>query len=150
MFYLILVVNDSYNDRSVDNSHAVRELLIKLHNYYLKDNKYDEGDLLFYRINYKLMDTLGLTKVAAEEFHKIYHYNNPRRVSEGYCNKCKKIVTIIPIIYGVSDNELANLSRAENNGKLIIGKTNDIKDGSKVAMFGCKSCKSSLQTLGAM
>jgi hypothetical protein len=150
MFNLILVVNDSYNDRSGDNSHAVRELLIKLHDYYLKDNKYDEGDLLFCRINYKLMDTLGITKVAAEEFHKIYHDKNPRRVSEGYCNKCKKIVTIIPIIYGVSNNELPNLLIAENNGKLIIGNTNDIKDGSTVAIFGCGSCKSSLQKFGTM
>src|ERR671918_2900077 len=145
MFNLILVVNNSYNDRSGDNLHAVRELLIKLHDYYLKDNKYDEGDLLFCRINYKLMDPLGITKVAAEEFHKIYHDNNPRRVSEGYCNKCKKIVTIIPIIYGVSDKEVVNLLKAENNGKLIIGDTKDIRDGSKTAIFGCKICKSSIQ-----
>lgn len=141
----ILVVNNPDNDHADYNSHTVRDLLIKLHDYYLKDNKYDEGDLLFYRINYKLMDTLGISRVAAEEFHKIYHDLDPRRVSEGYCNKCKKIVTIIPIIYGVSDKEVANLLKAENNGKLIIGNTKDIRDGSKAAIFGCKICKSSIQ-----
>jgi hypothetical protein len=48
----ILVVNNPDNDHADYNSHTVRDLLIKLHDYYLKDNKYDEGDLLFYRINY--------------------------------------------------------------------------------------------------
>jgi hypothetical protein len=147
---LILVISDSDNSGADDNLHTVRDLLIKLHDDYLKYNKYDEGDLLFYRINYKLMDTLGITKDAAEEFHKNYHDINPRRVSEGYCDNCKKVVTIIPIIYGVSHNELANLIKAESNGKLIIGNTKDIKDGSKIATFGCKICKSSIQLCGAL
>jgi hypothetical protein len=148
-----MVVPDSYSDYNNDGQYAIRELLVKLHNHYLKDNRYDEGDLIFYRINYKLMDTLGVTKAAAEEFHKIYHADNPRRISEGYCNKCKKIVTIIPIIYGISDHELANLLKAENNGKLIIrniNNINNINSENKVAMFGCRVCKSSLPEYGAM
>lgn len=145
-----MVVPDHYSDCNNDSQYAIRELLVKLHNHYLKDNRYDEGDPIFYRINYRLMDTLGVTKAAAEEFHKIYHADNPRRISEGYCNKCEKIVTIIPIIYGISDHELANLLKAENNGKLIIRNINDINGGNKVAMFGCKVCKSPLPEYGAM
>jgi hypothetical protein len=144
-----MVVIDSYGNCNNDSQYAIRELLVKLHNHYLKDNKYDEGDPIFYRINYKLMDTLGVSKAAAEEFHKIYHADNPRRISEGFCIKCEKIVTIIPIIYGISDRELANLLKAENNGKIIIRNINDISDGNKIAMFGCKECKSLLPEYGS-
>lgn len=144
-----MVVIDSYSDCNNDSQFAIREFLVKLHNHYLKNNKYDEGDPIFYRINYKLMDTLRVSKAAAEELHKIYHADNPRRISEGFCNKCEKIVTIIPIFYGVSDRELANLLKAENNGKLIIRNINDISDGNKIAMFGCKECKSPLPKYGS-
>ena len=144
-----MVVIDSYSNCTNDSQFAIRELLVKLHNHYLRNNKYDEGDPIFYRINYKLMDTLGVSKAAAEEFHKIYHANNPRRISEGFCNKCEKVVTIIPIIYGISDRELANLLKAENNGKIIIRNINDISDGNKIAMFGCKECKSPLPEYGS-
>jgi hypothetical protein len=95
------------------------------------------------------MDTLGVSKAAAEEFHKIYHTDNPRRISEGFCIKCEKIVTIIPIIYGISNRELANLLKAENNGKIIIRNINDISDGNKIAIFGCKECKSPLPEYGS-
>ena len=144
-----MVVIDSYSNCTNDSQFAIRELLVKLHNHYLRNNKYDEGDPIFYRINYKLMDTLGVSKAVAEEFHKIYHTDNPRRISEGFCNKCEKIVTIIPIIYGISDRELANLLKAENNGKIIIRNINDISDGNKIAMFGCKECKSPLPEYGS-
>ncbi|CAN5454697.1 hypothetical protein BH18THE2_BH18THE2_36620 [soil metagenome] len=145
-----MIVANSHDDCRRYNTPAIRELLIELHNYYLKDNKYDEGDILFYRINYKLMDALGITKAAAEEFHKIYHDENPRRISEGYCSKCERIVTIIPIIYGVSKHELENLLIAEKNGKLIIGNSSDIKEGNTIAMFGCKICQSPLEKYGTM
>jgi len=144
-----MVAIDSYSNCNNESQFAIRELLVKLHNHYLKNNKYDEGDPIFYRINYRLMDTLGVSKAAAEEFHKIYHADNPRRISEGFCNKCEKIVMIIPIIYGISDGELANLLKAENNGKLIIRNINDISDGNKIAMFGCKECKSPLPEYGS-
>ena len=49
--------------------------------------------------------------------------------------KCEKIITIIPIIYGAFNHELPNLLKAENNGKLIIGNINDIREGNKIAMF---------------
>ncbi|MFZ0566790.1 MAG: hypothetical protein WAM22_02190, partial [Nitrososphaeraceae archaeon] len=93
-------VPDTPNDTKEDGQDTIRNLLSKLHEHYLRDNMYDEGDLLFYRINYRLMDTLRISKAAAEEFHKIYHTAIPRRVSGGYCKKCEKIITIIPIIYG--------------------------------------------------
>jgi hypothetical protein len=144
-----MVAIDSYSNCNNESQYAIRELLVKLHNHYLKDNKYDEGDPIFYRINYKLMDTLGVSKAAAEEFHRIYHTDNPRRISEGFCIKCEKIVTIIPIIYGISDRELANLLKAEDNGKIIIRNINDISDGNKIAMFGCKECKSPLPEYGS-
>jgi hypothetical protein len=140
-------------DPTTDNkgdSNTVKDLVTKLHEHYLRDNKYDEGDLLFYRINYRLMDTLRISKAAAEEFHKMYHIANPRRVSGGYCQKCEKIVTIIPIIYGALKHELANLLKAENKGKLIIGNTNDIREGNKIAMFGCNVCKTPLPEYGTM
>ena len=85
-----MIVANSQDDCRRYNTQAIRELLIELHDHYLKDNKYDEGDLLFYRINYKLMDALGITKAAAEEFHKIYHDKNPRRISEGYCAQMRE------------------------------------------------------------
>ena len=102
-------VPDTPNDIKEDGRDTIRNLLSKLHEHYLRDNMYDEGDLLFYRINYRLMDTLRISKAAAEEFHKIYHTTIPRRVSGGYCKKCEKIITIIPIIYGAFNHELANL-----------------------------------------
>ena len=143
-------VPDTPNDIKEDGQDTIRNLLSKLHEHYLRDNMYDEGDLLFYRINYRLMDTLRISKAAAEEFHKIYHTTIPRRVSGGYCKKCEKIITIIPIIYGALNHEIANLLKAENNGKLIIGNINDIWEGNKIAMFGCNICKTPLPEYGTM
>jgi hypothetical protein len=145
-----LEVPDTPNDIKEDGQDTIRNLLSKLHEHYLRDNMYDEGDLLFYRINYRLMDTLRISKAAAEEFHKIYHTAIPRRVSGGYCKKCEKIITIIPIIYGAFNHDLANLLKAENNGKLIIGNINDIREGNKIAMFGCNICKTPLPEYGTM
>jgi hypothetical protein len=144
-----LEVPDTAND-SKEDGRPVKALITKLHEHYLRDNMYDEGDLLFYRINYRLMDTLRISRAAAEEFHKIYHIANPRRVSGGYCKKCEKIITIIPIIYGVPKPELANLLKAENKGKLIIGNAKDIREGNKIAMFGCNVCKTPLPEYGTM
>ena len=86
----------------------------------------------------------------ATEFHKIYHTAIPRRVSGGYCKKCEKIITIIPIIYGAFNHEIANMLKAENNGKLIIGNINDIREGNKIAMFGCNICNTPLPEYGTM
>jgi hypothetical protein len=145
-----LKVPDTPNGIKEVGQDTIRNLLSKLHERYLKDNMYDEGDFLFYRINYRLMDTLRISKAAAEEFHKIYHTTIPRRVSGGYCKKCEKIITIIPIIYGAFNHELANLLKAENNGKLIIGNIKDIREGNKIAMFGCNICKTPLPEYGTM
>ena len=46
-----------YNKNAAD----IKQLLMNLHESYLKDNKYDEGNLIYYRINYKLMDAFEIT-----------------------------------------------------------------------------------------
>jgi hypothetical protein len=133
-----------------ENATDIKQLLMDLHESYLKDNKYDEGNLIYYRINYKLMDVFEITKEEAEKLHIVYHENNPRRISEGYCHNCKNVVGIIPIIYGVSEKDKEALSIAENEGRLIIGNLNEIKEGIEVSMFGCKICKSGLPEYGKL
>ena len=133
-----------------ENAPDIKRLLMDLHESYLKDNKYDEGNLIYYRINYKLMDAFEITKEEAEKLHIVYHEKNPRRISEGYCHNCKKVVGIIPIIYGVSENDKEALAIAENEGRLIIGSLNEIKEGIEVSMFGCKICKSGLPEYGKL
>jgi hypothetical protein len=129
---------------------AIYRLLKDLHAFYLKNNEYDEGDLLFYRINYKLIDSFGITQDDAEKFHLNYHNHNPRRISEGYCHACKKITSIIPIIYGVSEQNIVTLKVAEADKRLIIGNLDEVKKGNKVAMFGCKICTSPLPKYGTI
>jgi len=53
-------------------------------------------NLIFCRINYELINAYSITIDEAEKFHSIYHCDNPRRVSEGYCHNCNTVVTIIP------------------------------------------------------
>ena len=121
-----------------------------LHESYLKDNRYDESNLIYYRINYKLMDAFEITKEEAEKLHVVYHEKNPRRISEGYCHNCKNVVGIVPIIYGVSEKEKESITIAENEGRLIVGTLNEIKEGMEVSMFGCKICKSALPEYGKL
>lgn len=121
-----------------------------LHENYLKNNKYDEGDIIFYRINYRLVDACDITIDEAEKFHSIYHYDNPRRVSQGYCHNCSKVVTTIPIIYGISEQDFVKTKMAQDEERLIIGSIDNIEEGIKVAMFGCKICKSPLPNYGTM
>ena len=138
------------NPQTGQNGAYIKRLLTDLHESYLKDNKYDEGDLLYYRINYKVMDIFQITKEEAEKLHTAYHENNPRRISEGYCHNCKDIVEIIPIIYGIAEKDKEALTEAENEGRLIIGSLNEIREGVEVSMFGCKICKSSLPEYGKL
>jgi hypothetical protein len=56
-------------------------MLQELYASYLKGNEYDEGDPIFYRINYTLADAFGLTREGAEKYHSAYHRDNSRRVS---------------------------------------------------------------------
>jgi hypothetical protein len=131
----------------IDTS-PIDRLLKELHVSYLKNNKYDEGDLLFYRINYKLIDSFGITQDEAKEYHFNYHKHNPRRVSEGYCHICKNITSIIPIIYGVSKQDIATIKAAEDDKRLIIGTLDQLKKGNRMALFGCKICLSPLPNYG--
>jgi hypothetical protein len=139
------------------NSHTdqygaeIKQLLTELHESYLKDNRDDEGDLLYYRINYKVMDEFQITKEEAEKLHTIYHdKNNPRRISEGYCYNCNSVNKLIPIIYGVARNDKANLRKAENEGRLVVGSLEEIKEGVELSMFACKICKIALPRYGTI
>jgi len=128
----------------------IDKMLKELHASYLKGNQHDEGDLIYYRINYRLADTFGITKEEADKLHSGYHAENPRQVSQGYCDSCKKVVIIIPIIYGVQESDIERLKVAETEGRLIIGDLGTVRQGSKVAMFGCKECKSLLPKYGTI
>lgn len=59
----------------------IAKMLQELHASYLKGNEYDEGDPIFYRINYRLADAFGLTREGAEKYHSAYHRDNSRRVT---------------------------------------------------------------------
>ena len=146
----MIVLGDFILMKCDENVTGIKQLLINLHESYLKYNKYDEGNLIYYRINYKLMDALKITKEEAEKFHIVYHETNPRRISEGYCHNCKNVIRIIPIIYGVPEKDKATLTMAENEGRLIIGSLKEVKEGVKVSMFGCKICKSGLPEYGTI
>lgn len=128
----------------------IRKTLDDLHASYLKGNEYDEGDPIFYRINYRLEEAFGLTRDEAARLHGQYHEKNPRRVSEGFCENCNKVVGIIPIIYGIQESDMARMKDAEAEGRLIIGDMKSVTEGAKPAMFGCKACKSPLLKYGVL
>jgi hypothetical protein len=124
--------------------------LKELHRYYLQDNEFDEGDLIYYRINYRLASLFEITKEEAQSFHAVYHRNTPRTIAEGYCHVCNAIVKFIPIIYGSSERERKSLDMAQNEGKLIVANldSNAIKEGVKLPLYGCKICKAALPRYG--
>jgi hypothetical protein len=128
----------------------IEKMLRELHASYLKGNEYDEGDPIFYRINYRLADAFALTKEESERYHAQYHRENPRRVSEGFCDTCNGIVGIIPIIYGVQESDMEHMKAAEDQGRLIIGDILQVRERAKVAMFGCKVCKTPLAKYGSI
>ena len=131
---------------------GITRALIELHGYYLKDNEFDEGDLIYYRINYRLVALFGITREEAQNFHAVYHRNTPRKIAEGYCHICNAIVKFIPIIYGSSERERESLEVAQNEGKLIIANldSNAIKEGVKLPLYGCRICKAALPRYGPM
>ena len=128
----------------------IDKMLKELHASYLKGNEHDEGDLIYYRINYRLADAFGITKEEADRLHSGYHAGSPRQVSQGYCERCKTIVTIVPVIYGIQESDMERMKAAEMQGRLIIGDMSTIRQGSKVAMFGCKACKALLPKYGTL
>jgi hypothetical protein len=131
---------------------GITRTLIELHRYYLQDNKFDEGDLIYYRINYRLEALFGIERQEAQSFHAAYHKDIPRAISQGYCHICDAIVNFIPIIYGTSERERKSLEMAQNKGKLIIANldSNTIKEGVKIPLYGCKICKTALPRYGTM
>jgi hypothetical protein len=126
------------------------QILKELHLSFMKGNVNDEGDLLFYRINYRLADALDISKEKAELLHAEYHKSNPRKVSEGFCEFCQAVVALIPIIYGIQASEYTAMKAKEEASRLIIGDTSAIKDGVAVAMFGCNRCKRPLPRYGCL
>jgi hypothetical protein len=125
-------------------------MLKELHASYLKGNEHDEGDLIYYRINYRLADTLGITKEEADRLHSSYHADNPRQISQGYCEKCGRVVTMIPVIYGIQESDMEGMKTAEMQGRLMIGDMSTVRQGSKVAMFGCRKCRTLLPQYGTL
>lgn len=144
--------SNDLNNEDVGKEVRITRTLRELHRYYLKDNEFDEGDLIYYRINYKLAALFGITKEEAQSFHEIYHKDNPRIIAEGYCHICAAIVKFIPIIYGSSERERESLEIAQNEGRLIISNLdfNTINEGVKIPLFGCKMCKTPLPRYGTM
>jgi hypothetical protein len=128
----------------------IAKILQELHASYLKGNEYDEGDPIFYRIKYRLADAFGLTREGAEKYHSAYHRDNPRRVSQGYCDRCESVVTIIPVIYGLQESDLAYLRAVEAEGRLIIGDISSLRQGFRATMFGCRECKILLPKYGTL
>lgn len=128
----------------------IEKMLKELHESYLKGNEYDEGDPIFYRINYRLADAFALSREEAAQYHDSYHKDKPRRVSEGFCERCNRIVGIIPILYGVQESDMERMKKAEAEGRLIIGDISLVKEGAKAAMFGCRVCKSPLANYGSV
>jgi hypothetical protein len=131
---------------------GITRTLIELHRYYLQDNKFDEGDLIYYRINYRLEALFGIERQKAQSLHAAYHKDIPRSISEGYCHICDTIVKFIPIIYGASERERKSLEMAQHKGKLIIANLDCIviKEGVKIPLFGCKICKTALPKYGTV
>ena len=128
----------------------IARMLKALHASYLKENEYDEGDPIFYRINYRIADAFRLTTDEANRLHAEYHKDSPRRISEGYCDSCGKVVTIVPVIYGVRQSDLPKMKAAEIQGRLIIGEIGCLSQGSGASLFGCSVCKSYLPKYGAL
>jgi hypothetical protein len=133
----------------LDRGQEIRKALDDLHASYLKVNRYDEGDPIFYRINYRLEEMFGLTRQEAVRLHGLYHQRYPRHVSEGFCDRCGKVVGIIPVIYGVQESDVGNMKEAEAKCLLIIGDMSDLTPG-KMAVFGCKACKNKLPKYGVL
>jgi hypothetical protein len=113
-------------------------------------NENDEGDLIFYRVNYRLVDTLGIPKEEAEKLHLEYHTVYPRKISEGFCDLCQESTVLVPIFYGIQASERAAMGAKEQAGRLIVGDTSAIKEGARVAMFGCSRCRQPLPKYGCL
>jgi hypothetical protein len=134
----------------VDRRSDIDRMLNDLHISYLRDNEHDEGDLIYYRINYRLADAFGMTKEEADKLHSSYHSISPREVSQGYCDKCEGVVTIIPVIYGMQESDVERIRAAEVQGRLIIGDTDTVKQGTTAPMFGCRACRTLLPKYGTI
>jgi hypothetical protein len=128
----------------------IAKMLRTLHASYLKENENDEGDPIFYRINYRIADDLDMTTEEANRLHSEYHKEYPRRISQGFCDTCGKVVPIVPVIYGIKQSGLPRMKAAEMQGRLIIGEIGRLTPGSGASLFGCSICKSHLPKYGGL
>jgi hypothetical protein len=129
---------------------AIEAMFKTLHASYLKENENDEGDPIFCRINYRIADSFGMTVEEADRLHSEYHKKYPRRISEGFCDTCGRVVPTVPVIYGVKPSDLARMKAAETQGRLIIGEIERLTPGSGASLFGCSICKSYLPKYGGL
>jgi hypothetical protein len=116
-------------------------VLHDLHDIFLKNNMHDEGDLIFYRINYRLEEIYNISRYQANGLHKTYHLSFPRKISQAYCNNCNRVVRYIPIIYGVSEGEMEYMKALEKNGRILIGRV-EYHNDPNIPLFACEICKS--------
>ncbi|HEY8139943.1 MAG TPA: hypothetical protein VIE86_02555 [Nitrososphaera sp.] len=137
-------------ESAMEPDKEIAAMLKALHVSYLKENENDEGDPIFCRINYKIADTFGITAEKANRLHLDYHKEHPRRISEGFCDICGKVVPIVPVIYGVKPSDLPRMKAAEAQGRLIIGEIGKLTPGSGASLFGCRICKSHLPKYGGL
>ena len=59
-----------------------------------------------------------------------------------------QIVTFVPIIYTVTENERSLLKAAEMKGRVILGDLEKIMEDHKIPMFGCAECKKPIPGCG--
>lgn len=59
-------------------------------------------------------------------------------------------MTIIPVICGLQESDLAYLRAVEAEGRLIIGDISSLRQGFRAAMFGCRECKTLLPKYGTL
>ena len=132
----------------MDYSPGLEKVLQNLHERYLKNNKYDEGDPIFYRINYKLEEMYKISRYQANGLHQTYHLSFPRKTSEVYCNSCNRVVRYIPIIYGVTRGEMEYMKALEKEDRILIGVVEDHNyNDTHIPLFACKLCKSPILNL---
>lgn len=117
-----------------------KSVIKTIHDEYLK-NPYDESDILFYRINYKLENLLHLKREEAGKLHNEYHQEFPRSISLFFCSNCNAIVKFIPVLYYSTIEEKQSLRTKEKEGNVFLIPSHQIAENSP--LFVCKICKSS-------
>ncbi|HXG06354.1 MAG TPA: hypothetical protein VNI77_03400 [Nitrososphaera sp.] len=72
--------------------------------------------MIYYRINYRIADTFGITREEADRFHSRYHETTPRQLSQGFYSSCGMVVTIVPVICGIQDSDMEEMKAGKQAG----------------------------------